>query len=415
MTPLRDPMLAAVPTKLVLSLAVLVVAVLTAQSAQTQTFSVLYSFQGTTDGGQPFAGLIRDSSGNLYGTTEGVQDGFGTVFELDPTGKETTLWNFNNPKRGQNPTAALIRDCAGNLYSTTEEGGRYSGGTVFRLKKSGAQTVLHSFDKNNTDGFHPVAALVADATGNFYGTTSAGGAFGFGTVFKMNTTGQYSILYSFTGGADGRSPKASVILDSASNLYGTTELGGSFEGNPCSEGCGVVFEVNTSGSESVLHSFAGGKDGAWPVASLIRDAEGNLYGTTSAGGSFPCQGNIGCGTVFRVSATGKHNVLYSFAGLPDGQGPAAGLTRDTTGSLYGTTALGGYSCAISPNGCGTVFKLKKGQETIVYAFSGGADGGLPEAGLLRDPSGSFYGTTSWGGIVGCTNNVGCGVVFEIAP
>jgi len=401
-------------TGILLTMAALTLGTLLIPSSQAQSFSVLYSFQGTTDGGQPFAGLIRDSSGNLYGTTEGVQDGFGTVFELDPTGKETTLWNFNDPKRGQYPEAALIRDSKGNLYSTTEEGGRYSGGTVFRLKKSGAQTVLHSFDKNNTDGFHPVAALVADAAGNFYGTTYEGGAFGWGTVFKVDGTGAYSILYSFTGKKDGRSPKASLIRDPAGNFYGTTEFGGWF-GDKCADGCGVVFKLDVSGTETVLHSFDGGKDGAFPVASLVRDAAGDLYGTTNAGGAFPCQSNIGCGTVFKVSTTGKHTVLYSFAGLPDGEAPTAGLTRDATGSLYGTTELGGHPCAISLYGCGTVFELKKAQETILYTFSGGADGGLPEAGLLRDPAGNFYGTTSWGGIVGCTNNVGCGVVFKITP
>ena len=223
------------------------------------------------------------------------------------------------------------------------------------------------------------------------------------------------MLYSFTGKKDGRSPKASLIRDSAGNLYGTAEFGGWF-GGKCTDGCGVVFKLDSSGTQTVLHRFGGGKNGAFPVASLIRDAAGNLYGTTNAGGTHPCKSGIGCGTVFKVSKTCKHTVLYNFAGLPDGEGPTAALTRDAAGNLYGTTELGGDSgCVVSPLGCGTVFELAKGQDTVLYSFSGGADGAMPEAGLLRDPAGNFYGTTSSGGTAGCSKNLGCGVVFKITP
>jgi uncharacterized repeat protein (TIGR03803 family) len=380
-------------------------------AVHAQTFGVLYTFQGSTDGAQPVASLMRDSVGNLYGTNFGDQNTSGTVFKVTPTGQETTLWTFGSRRYdGQGATAALICDSKGNLYSTTRGGGRYGGGTVFRLKKSGVEKVLYSFSDKGTGGFVPQAAVIADSMGNFYGTTAEGGDFGFGTVFKLDAAGNATVLYSFTGGKDGGSPAASLVFDAAGSLYGTTASGGSTQ---CVRGCGVVFKLEASGKETVLHSFIGAPDGVNPVANLVRDAAGDLYGTTVGGGSH------NSGIVFKLAPTGKETVLHDFAGSPDGALPEAGLIRDAKGNLYGTTNAGGDSnCAINAGpGCGIVFRLdKQGEETVLYSFTGAADGGFPVAALVRDGSGNLYGTTELGGKTGCgVMNQGCGVVFKITP
>ena len=309
----------------------------------------------------------------------------------------TLIYSFKNIPDGASPYAGLIRDAAGNFYGTTYGGGDLSCkcGTVFKLDATGKVTVLHSFT-NNPDGTYPRAGLVRDAAGNLYGTTYQGGgagctAYGCGTVFKLDTTGRETVLYSFTGGADGGYPVAGLVRDSAGNLYGTTFYGGS--SNNCYQGCGTVFKLDTTGAETVLYSFTGGPDGQWPAAGLIRDATGNLYGTTPSGGA------SGLGTVFKLDATGPKTVLYSFAGGADGVGPEADLIRDAAGNFYGTTQYGGGGGC--PDGCGTVFKLDTaGTETVLYRFQRDPDGASPYAGLIRDAAGNFYGTTYGGGAAG---------------
>jgi uncharacterized repeat protein (TIGR03803 family) len=252
------------------------------------------------------------------------------------------LHTFNgSPTDRAIPGAAhLIGDSAGNLYGTTESGGASGAGVVFKLNKTG-ETVLYSFT-GGADGWSPVAGLIRDSAGNLYGTTFGGGArfgeSGSGVVFKLDTTGTETVLYSFTGGADGGSPAAGLIRDSAGNLYGTTELGGV-------SGAGVVFKLDTTGTETVLHSFTG-PGGENPYAGLIADSAGNLYGTTYGGGA------SGSGVVFKLDTTGTETVLYSFTGGADGGSPVAGLIRDSAGNLYGTTYEGGTSDA------GVVFKLE---------------------------------------------------------
>src|SRR5581483_9953337 len=237
--------------------------------------TVLHSFTTDTDGAMPEAGLIRDAPGNLYGTTSmGGPLASGTVFKLDATGTETILYSFSG-LNGQFPSARLIRDAAGDFYSTTEFGGSFGWGTVFKLDATGAETVLYSFT-GGTDGFLPTGGLFRDADGNLYGTTSGGGTFGVGNVFKLDTLGAETVLYSFIGTPDGEGP-AGWVRDAAGNLYGITYRGGAF-------GKGTVFKVNATGAETVLHSFRGG-DGEEPAA-LFRDADGNLYGTTFLGGAF---------------------------------------------------------------------------------------------------------------------------------
>ena len=308
----------------------------------------------------------------------------------------TLIYSFKGSPDGSSPEAGLIRDGAGNFYGTTSSGGPSGYGTVFKLDATGAETVLYGFT-GGADGSNPFGGLVRDAAGNLYGNTYRGGgngcaSYGCGTVFKLDTTGTETVLYRFTGGADGRNPLGSLVRDSAGNLFGTTYYGGS--SNNCYQGCGTVFKLATTGVETVLHSFTGDPDGNWPWAGLIRDATGNLYGTTHQGG-----GASAWGTVFKLDTTGAETVLYSFKGDPDGGEPDAGLILDAAGNLYGTTHYGGGGGC--QDGCGTVFKLDTtGTETVLHSFQGNPDGGSPVAGLIRDAAGNLYGTTLYGGAVG---------------
>jgi uncharacterized repeat protein (TIGR03803 family) len=306
--------------------------------------------------------------GNLYGTTFAggsyvCSGGCGTVFKLTPSGTETVLYRFTGGD-GANPTAGLIADASGNLYGTTELGGGANGcsggcGTVFKLTPSGTETVLYRFT-GGSDGASPFAALIADGAGNLYGTTFFGGASGHGTVFKLTPSGTETVLYSFTGGSDGANPLAGLIADAAGNIYGMTNNGGAGS-------FGTVFKLIPSGNLAVLHSFSGGSDGAFPgLGSLIADAAGNLYGMTVEGGGSGC-GAIGCGTVFKLTPSGTETVLYRFTGGSDGAFPhaglIAGLIADAAGHLYGTTNGSG-------SGNGTVFEIA-GSGFIFFAGTPG--------------------------------------------
>jgi len=226
--------------------------------------------------------------------------------------------------------------------------------------------------------------------------------------------GAEKVLYTFTGMADGGTPWASVITDANSNLYGTTQLGGDLTCNP-PNGCGTVYRLSKSGKETVLHSFAGGTDGAYPYAALLMDAAGNLYGTTSAGGGGTGCFGSGCGTVFKLSKAGKETVLYSFKGGTDGGRPYSALIVDTAGNFYGTATLGGdLSCRTY--GCGVIYKLTKTRkQTVLYSFTGAADGSYPAFGSLAvDAKGNLYGTTEEGGDLNCNSPNGCGVVYRLS-
>ena len=376
-------------------------------SAHGQTFTVLYSFRGGTDGASPGGTLVRDAAGNLYGATGGGIFNFGTVFKLDTIGNETVLYSFKGGADGGFPVGGLTRDAAGNLYGTTQRGGDltcnsgFGCGTVFKLDMTGKETVLYSFTRGADGTATPSAGVIRDAAGNLYGTTESGVPFSSGTVFKVDATGKETVLYTFTGGwggTDGYLPEG-VIGDAAGNLYGTTQLGGDFYG--------TVFKVDSTGKYTVLYRFKGGTNGQYPVGGLILDKAGNLYGATQYGGtSFD-------GTVFKLNTNGKKTVLYSFTGFADGGQPVAGVIGDAAGNLYGTTSVGG-SVTCFGWGCGTVFKLDKtGKETVLYTFTGGADGSSPLGGLVRDAAGNLYGTANSGGE--CSVVGDCGVVFKIAP
>jgi uncharacterized repeat protein (TIGR03803 family) len=360
----------------------------------------LYSFTGGSDGSCPGGPLVADKSGNFYdaayqgGGSTNCSGGCGTAFKFTPVSSTlTVLHTFQGGSDGAIPNLGVIIDKKGNLYGTTTVGGggncNASGnppgcGTVFKVTSGGTETVLYPFQGGTGDGALPFGNLVADSSGNLYGTTFDGGlttcvgylnVVGCGTVFKLaplpkrQTQWTESVLYYFCSQAncgDGAMPDLEpLILDENGNLYGTTYQGGANYSTCGGYGCGTVFELAPNGTESVLYSFcslANCSDGADPGASLIFDGKGNLYSTTQVGGSGNCssEGLSGCGIVFKLAPKGKswtETVLHSFAGGSDGAVPAAGLIADKPGNLYSTTVEGGS--ANCSGGCGTIFKVKE--------------------------------------------------------
>jgi uncharacterized repeat protein (TIGR03803 family) len=317
--------------------------------------------------------------------------GCGVVFKLNKTGKERVLYRFSGNQADQGgPFGGVVRDAAGNLYGTTSGLPLFSG-TVFRVDKAGRERALYTFT-GGADGGTPETGLVRDAAGNLYGTTVFGGALGQGVVFKVDKGGNEEVLYNFKGSGDGTNTLAPLIRDTSGNLYGTASGGGSFRGQCAGGGCGTLFKLDANGEFTVLHTFTDGADGSNP-ATLVRDAVGNLYGTARGGGDPDCTvgGFPGCGVVFKLAASGEFSVLHTFAGGPDGGSPSGGLVLDAAGNLFGTTASGGAS------GNGVVFKLDTaGTLTVLHDFTGGADGGMPDN-LAQDAAGNLFGTAATGG------------------
>ena len=396
---------------------------------------LLYSFGNKTNDGQfPLAGLVFDSSGNLFGTTgNGGTDGLGTVFELSPTKTtgflQRVLFSFHRIRPGVFPTAGLAVDASGNLYGTANQSGISGGGVAFELKHwpSGgwSEKVLDNFGGPNGAPTHPDSNLIFDAAGNAYGTTSAGGhPEGGGTVFMLSPasdgTWSETVLHDFTpSNHDGWDPSGGLVFDAASNLYGTTYRGGT-------NSRGTVYEVSPAGdgtwTEKILYNFTDAAgDGGFPKGGLIFDAAGNLYGTTSVGGNYNSTGKdclCPSGTVFELSpatdGAWTETVLYTFKhNGSDGILPSGNLIFDASGNLYGTTLGGGAYGNVQSNP-GTVFKLSpvgagRWAETILHSFGSGKDGSEPTGSLIFDGSGNLYGTTDGGG------RFGYGTVFEITP
>ena len=301
----------------------------------------------------------------------------------------TSIYSFTAQPDGATPETVLIRDKDGNLYGTTCCGGTSGWGTVFKVDTSGNETVLVSFGPDTAGAVYPSARLIMDKLGNLYGTTLFfDGEAGHGSVFKVDTSGKFVLLHQFVGAPDGDNPDAGLVMDEKGNLYGTTEAGGSFN-------LGTIFKVDSIGRLTLLHSFTG-SDGQWPVHSdLILDKNGNLYGTAFAGGS------ASQGTVFKLDTAGHATVLHNFIGA-DGAFPMAGLMMDKKGNLYGTTSQGGISNA------GTVFKLDPaGNETVLHSFTDSPDGAYATGGVVMDKKGNLYGSTYLGG------STGNGTVFEV--
>lgn len=404
------------------ALTMLAIALFAVQVAQSQTFTVLHSFTGGPDGYQPVAGLIKDSRGNLYGTTyEGGPHyyDYGVVFKLDKIHSNwilSPLAEFARDSNGYNPESRAVFGPNAAIYSTTLLGGTGCGGngcgTVFQLvpppsisRDVGAldsRTVIYRF--SGPDGADPIGDLTFDREGNLYGTTIGGGAYSAGTVYELTSTAHgwvQTVLYSFTGGADGGQPYGGVILDAAGNLYGTTGTGGA------PNNYGVVFKLTPSAggwTEQVLHTMSVRTDGGWSFTGLIFDSSGNLYGTASVGGSG--EG----GTVFELSPSNggwNFSVLYAFP-AGGGYGPEGGLLMDAAGNLYGTTLLDGA------NEQGSVYKLTPSNGGWIYTDLHdfgvvGNDGMRPICTLVMDTAGNLYGTSSQGG------QYGGGSIFEITP
>jgi uncharacterized repeat protein (TIGR03803 family) len=259
---------------------------------------------------------------------------------------------------------------------------------VFEIAPDGTDTTLYTFSGGN-DGGNPMAGLLADGKGGFYGTASGGGADRDGTFFHIASDGTESVLHAFAGGSDGSSPQAGPIADKSGNMYSTTRNGG----NGCGgSGCGTIFEITSKGTEKVLYAFTGGADGANPVASLIEDKSENLYGTTEFGGDAGGCGGTGCGTLFKLAPGGVLSVLYTFTGGNDGGQPVANLISDGKSNFYGTTLFGGAE------GYGVVFKLAPGgKESVLHSFTNGDDGANPWGPLLAVGKDKFVSTAAGGG------------------
>ena len=449
--PVRMPVLRLVARLHLIALCGLVALLAARGSGSAQTaFSTLYEFEGPPDAANPAGPLISDASGALYGTTaeggnlgcvieyQGAPAGCGTVFKLTPPATpggawtESVLYSFsNNGSDGYPPEGSLTFDASGALYGTTFNGGTHGGGTVFKLTPptisggSWTEAVLYSFTGGGSDGGFPFTGVIADKSGALYGTTGSGGT-GYGTVFKLTppaTSGgawAERTLYSFTGASDGGGPYAGLIFDASGALYSTTAGGGT-------NGGGTVFKLTPpaiSGgawTETVLYSFCSQTnctDGKSPLADVIFDASGALYGTTEEGGTG------GYGSAFKLTPPATsggawtESVLHSFTGTGgDGPSPNAGLIFDASGALYGTTGSGG-------NRGGTVFRLTPSKisggvwtATELHSFAGGSDGAFPRGPLIFGASGALYGAT-WQGGTGCISAYdgvnGCGTVFKLS-
>ncbi len=390
--------------------------------SQAQTFTTLISFDCNLDGCYPLDGLVQGVDGNLYGTANGGGAyGGGTVFKITTGGTLTTLYSFcqlNNCPDGDQPYAGLVQASNGDFYGTTSVGGTYGFGygTVFSIVPSGKLSTIYSFCSQNNcvDGFYPTAGLVQASNSDFYGATAEGGQYAGGTVFKMTAGGTLKTLYSFcalSNCSDGMDPGTALVQASNGNLYGTTSAGGS---TLCAGGCGVIYSTTPTGKLQTIYSFcaqSGCSDGYTP-SGLIQATDGNFYGVTYAGGA------NGYGTVFKITSSGKLKTLYSFcsqSGCTDGANPDAPLVQATDGNFYGTTSGGGVQgpCTVHDVGCGTIFRITPGGVlTTLHDFC--SQTGCPDgqdsilAGLVQDTNGGLYGATNRGG----ANNEG--VVFALS-
>jgi uncharacterized repeat protein (TIGR03803 family) len=357
--------------------------------------ATLYAFSAGADGNYPDSGLTAGPDGNFYGTTTfGGANNLGTIYRITPAGAKTVLYSFaGGTADGQYPASGLELGNDGAFYVTTTAGGAFGGGTFFRITLDGSETVLYSFGGKGSGATPQGLTLLSD--GNYYGTTASGGANNLGTVYKMTPAGEQTVLHSFSAGADGQTPVAGLSNDSDGNLYGVTYYGGT-------DNLGTIFRIAPDGSGyATVHSFGGGgTDGQYPGVKLRNVADGTLYGSTSSGGAG------GLGTIFRYDpSSGVTTVIHSFSGPPDdGHYPSCRLRVGNDGNLYGVTLYGGYF------DLGTFFRITPaGVLTLLYSFSGGADGQGPDSSLLLTSDGVFYGTTVTGGL---TNN---GTIYKIRP
>jgi uncharacterized repeat protein (TIGR03803 family) len=375
-----------------------------AEHSNPWTLKVLHVFKGYPDDGAGPVGSLFALGNELYGATNaGGAEFAGTVFEINASGKERVLHSFNGKHRGLDPGAGPI-GARGILYGTTYLGGKRDRGMIYELSTSGLERVLYNFKGDGGDGSGPNASLVL-MNGVLYGTTSSGGTLICGTVFSFDlASGKESVLYQFRCGSDGEGPDGLIRV--GGKLYGVTLYGGT---GCVPDGCGTVFEIDTSGQKRTLYRFKGGTDGTTPLT--VIDVSGRLYGTTWRGGASYCSNGtmiVGCGTIFEIDASGKKRTVHNFKGSPDGAFPSDLIGVGDT--LYGTTSEGGTS------NLGTIFQAEpSGKETALLSFGYSDDSEGPTS-LIAD-KGGFYGTTVAGGDSYCyitSYDLGtCGTVFAV--
>jgi len=345
------------------------------------TLVTLASFNGT-NGANPEAELLQGADGTFYGTTAfGGAYGYGTVFQMAPSGGLTTLVWFNGTN-GANPRAGLVLGTDGNLYGTTYAGGVGGDGLVFGVTTNGGLATLAQF--TGTNGIYPKSGLLRANDGSLYGTTVVGGTNGHGTIYQITTNGALVTLVSFD--SSGYSPYAGLVQGTGGDFYGTTFQGGT-------NGHGTVFKATTNGELAYLHSFSGSGDGGNPYGGLVQGTDGVLYGSTFFGGT------NNCGTIFKLTTNGALTTLAAFNGT-NGAYPQAALLLAADGNLYGTTTAGGAYTNQSGSGYGTLFMLKLGGTLTTLVSFNGTNGASPQAGLVQGTDGSFYGTTAYGGANG---------------
>ena len=372
-------------------------------ASSAQTFTTLAYFN-QTNGSFPAAAMSQGVDGNLYGTAfQGGVANRGTFFKIGTGGQLTTLYSFcgqQNCADGQYPHSVVVQDQSGNFWGTTQgsQVAPYGNGTVFKITDTGALTTVYSF--GGSDGAYPKAGLTLGSDGNFYGTTSAGGANNGGTIFKITPVGTLTTLHNFSF-SDGNYSVSGLVQATNGAFYGTTLFSGP-------NGGGTVFKITAAGSLTTLHDFCSKPncaDGEFPNGTLIQAADGNLYGTTSDGGAVSGCNNSNCGTVFKITQAGVLTTLYNFCtelNCLDGGQPVVGLVQGTDGNFYGATTYGGA------NDEGTVFKISsRGKFTLLHTFDG-ADGASPNGGLVQHTNGIFYGTTAVAG------TGGGGTVFSLS-
>ena len=420
-------------TGIVALLTLLFLATVAVGSSQAQTYTVLHAFGAGTDGAVPLP-IIRDAQGNIYGTTKfgGIVscglDTCGTVYKVDSAGNETVLYRFEGGNNGYGPYAGLVQDAKGNLYGTTQGNGYVGGASVvFKVDPAGQQTVLYVADGGDACCLDSPVAV--DAEGNVYGMSPFAGdsncsydqsGLGCGTLFKLSPGGKFTVLHTFHG-KDGSEPEGGLVLDAKGNVYGTAYFGGKSgfchpsPGDYYEEGCGTIYKVDTTGKFTVLHTFAGPGEGSAPLGLTI-DSAGNLYGIAQWGGDdkhYPDH-KYGFGTVFKLDASGTFSVLFTFHKTDNYY--ASHLVRDSKGNLYGIQqanngALGG----------GCLFRVDpKGSYTDLYNFTWEESGDpfIPSMGLVLGSDGDFYGSTPIGGSAEpeCNDEgftQGCGSVFHL--
>jgi len=386
-----------------------------ALTSWASTEKVLWNFAGGSDGSQPWSNyFISDAKGNLYAATAGGGTySAGTVFMLSPAGKETVLYEFTGANGdGNAPHGRLAFDAKGNIYGTTQSGGTNGTGTVYELsKRSGVWTekVIYNFSATGADGISPSAGMTIAPDGTMYSTTPDGGAYSGGVIFSLKKTvkgWKQTVIHNINFPSEGGFPYEGVMRDAAGNLYGVAPAGGASQQ-------GVVYRLSPSKNgwvDTVLYSFTGqnGDGSGLYWIDLISDATGNIYGATSFGGT------NGTGTVWKLvySKTKKsysESILYEFgsSGSGDGNNPYGGLAMDSKGNLYGTALNGGSS------NLGAFYRLTKQgktwKETILHSFVGANDGAQPTGNPYIDAQGRLYGMAETGG----TANLG--IVYRIKP